>query len=103
MKYRKLPVVINAFVFSEDASKRDVFRFAVGETLYQYPIYHDTKERYILIETLEGTHKANVGDYIIVGIKGEVYPCKPDIFRATYEEVEPDAFELGAEVRRLKL
>lgn len=38
----------------------------------------------LLIETLEGTHTANRGDYIIKGIKGELYPCKPDIFEATY-------------------
>ena len=39
------------------------------------------------IETLEGTHSANRGDYIIQGVKGELYPCKPDIFEMTYEEV----------------
>ena len=39
------------------------------------------------IETLEGTMTANIGDYIIEGVKGEVYPCKPDIFKATYEHV----------------
>ena len=39
------------------------------------------------IETLEGTMKANVGDYIICGLSGELYPCKPDIFKKSYEEV----------------
>lgn len=39
------------------------------------------------IETLEGTMRADVGDFIIKGIKGEPYPCKPDIFYATYEKV----------------
>ena len=39
------------------------------------------------IETLEGIHKADPGDYIITGIKGEQYPCKPDIFEKTYEPV----------------
>lgn len=42
------------------------------------------------IETLEGIHKADVGDYIITGIKGEQYPCKPDIFKKTYEPVKTD-------------
>ena len=37
--------------------------------------------------TLEGTMRADVGDYVITGVKGEVYPCKPDIFEATYEPV----------------
>ena len=41
-----------------------------------------------LIDTLEGTMRADVGDYIITGVKGETYPCKPDIFEATYEPVE---------------
>lgn len=40
---------------------------------------------FLLIETLEGTHRANPGDWIIRGVKGEFYPCKPDIFAATYE------------------
>lgn len=39
----------------------------------------------IAIETLEGTVRAQVGDYIIKGVKGEIYPCKPDIFEATYD------------------
>ena len=45
------------------------------------------EQGYIEIETLEGYMKASFGDYIIKGIKGEFYPCKPDIFEATYEEV----------------
>ena len=43
---------------------------------------------YIEIATLEGKMRANLGDYIIKGVKGELYPCKPDIFAATYEPVE---------------
>lgn len=41
----------------------------------------------VLIETLEGTMKADKGDWIIRGVKGELYPCKPDVFKMTYEEV----------------
>lgn len=41
------------------------------------------------IQTLEGVMFASIGDWIIRGIKGEIYPCKPDIFAATYEELEP--------------
>jgi hypothetical protein len=40
---------------------------------------------FLLIETLEGRHRANPGDWIIRGVKGEFYPCKPDIFAATYD------------------
>jgi len=59
-QYRKKPVVIEA--------------------------YQTDKE--VEIKTLEGTMRADVGDWIITGIKGEKYPCKPDIFEATYERVE---------------
>lgn len=45
-------------------------------------------ENKLLIKTLEGQHIASLGDYIIKGVKGEIYPCKPDIFEMTYEEVE---------------
>ena len=41
----------------------------------------------LYIKTLEGEHHASVGDYIIQGVQGEIYPCKPDIFEATYEEM----------------
>jgi hypothetical protein len=43
-------------------------------------------ECYCLIETLEGTHRCDENDWIIQGVKGELYPCKPDIFKLTYEE-----------------
>ena len=59
-KYRKKPVVIEAY----------------------------QTDKVMYIETLEGIHKANVGDYIITGVHGEQYPCKPDIFKKTYELVE---------------
>jgi len=48
--------------------------------------YRTDKE--VIIHTLEGDMKANVGDYIITGVKGEKYPCKPDIFEQTYEPVK---------------
>ena len=50
--------------------------------------YKTDKEIYI--DTLEGKMKANKGDYIIRGVKGELYPCKPDIFHATYEYIGCD-------------
>lgn len=49
--------------------------------------YEQPSNPRLFIKTLEGTMEASVGDYIIRGIKGEYYPCKPDVFRATYEEV----------------
>lgn len=59
-KYKKIPVVVEA--------------------------YKTDKE--LLIKTLEGTMRAEIGDWIITGVKGERYPCKPEIFRKTYEAVE---------------
>lgn len=49
--------------------------------------YQTNKE--VIIQTLEGTMKASVGDWIITGIKGEQYPCKPDVFERTYQPVPP--------------
>ena len=56
-KYRKKPIVIEAY----------------------------QTDKVMYIKTLEGTHKADIGDYIITGVNGEQYPCKPDIFEQTYE------------------
>lgn len=49
---------------------------------------HSASPEYLAINTLEGTMTADPGDWIIRGVKGEFYPCKPDIFEATYESVE---------------
>lgn len=53
--------------------------------------YEDKDNPYLKIETLEGIMKASVGDYIIKGVNGEFYPCKPDIFEKTYERVTDEA------------
>lgn len=82
-KYRKKPVVIEAvqFLSMDDIPKdlRGCGSYGIGES-------HLEEE--FLIKTLEGTMKAQKGDWIIKGIKGEYYPCKPDIFEATYEEAQ---------------
>jgi hypothetical protein len=79
-KYRKKPVVIEAVQY--DGSIRSVSSFNIPE------IGQDFLTDDLMIPTLEGNMYASVGDYIIKGIKGEFYPCKPDIFEATYEEIE---------------
>jgi hypothetical protein len=77
-KFRKKPVVIEALLYDgSDESIADVAEF-VGKTL-------NIRQRKLSIHTLEGTMEANPGDWIIKGVKGEFYPCKPDIFEATYE------------------
>ncbi|MFA1745778.1 hypothetical protein ACDQ58_12700 [Fusobacterium animalis] len=93
-KYIKKPVQIEAIQLKED-NIIEVFDFLDGanykETKSAEELQYFSKamleQGYIEIETLEGMMKASFGDYIIKGIKGEFYPCKHDIFIATYEEV----------------
>ena len=81
-KFRKKPVVIEAVQFTLENKER-VF------VLLNCPaILHSEKNNPIIkIKTLEGVMSARLGDWIIKGVKGEFYPCKPDVFEATYEEV----------------
>ena len=80
-KFRKKPVVIEAVQWTED-NWEEVTLFAKGSSRNI-----NTIKGYLEIITLEGTMKANKNDWIIKGIQGEFYPCKPDIFKKTYEEV----------------
>lgn len=84
MKYRKKPVVVEAIEFT-GWNYNSCLEF-VGEPIISVD---DEGIPYngFPIETLEGTMTASIGDYIIKGAQGEFYPCKPDIFRETYEEV----------------
>jgi hypothetical protein len=77
-KFRKKPVVIEAFRYYVDP-RPDWFcdKVSTNDIL--------TYETHCSIMTLEGMMRGEVGDYIIQGVKGEIYPCKPDIFAATYE------------------
>jgi hypothetical protein len=88
-RYRKKPVVIEAMRFTGldsylaivDWMKASGDTHALaGEVRYTTPI--------MLVQTLEGAMAANPGDWIIRGVKGEFYPCKPDIFEATYEPAD---------------
>jgi hypothetical protein len=83
-KFRKKPVVIEATCYDQLPSnyRPDWLQDAVSaNTVITYPDH-------AIIRTLEGDMRADLGDWIIKGIKGELYPCKPDIFTATYEPVE---------------
>lgn len=86
MKYRKKPIVIEAIMFNGHNSS-EIACWSEGAA-YVRGIMLPAEEREMEISTLDGTMRANCGDYIIKGIKGEFYPCKPDIFEATYEKVE---------------
>lgn len=89
-RFRKKPVEIEAWQFNNDDSEETnahpswlVEGLASGKVYYQ-----GGDEPYLTIQTLEGDHRADVGDWIIRGVKGELYPCKPDIFEMTYDLVE---------------
>lgn len=85
MKYRKKPVVIDAVEWT-GANHLITETFMAGSGAYID--YSERKLGVIKIPTLEGTMDGTVGDYIIKGVQGEFYPCKPDIFNQTYEPVE---------------
>ena len=89
-KYIKKPVVIEAFKFNglEDYLKIVKHYKETNVTTLSAEEVFEYRAPIMIIQTLEGAHAANAGDYIIKGIKGEYYPCKPDIFEMTYEKVE---------------
>lgn len=94
MKYRKKPVVIEAIQWNGNSNIQEIENL-IGKKL-KYELESDTAWEVgvappffsLLIETLEGVHKAMPHDWIIKGVHGEFYPCKPDIFAKTYEAVE---------------
>lgn len=88
MKYRKKPVVIDAVLWDETKETLETLhKLGMNYTSYKSHV-SDNFVRSMHIETLKGSMLANKGDYIIKGVKGEFYPCKPDIFEATYEKVD---------------
>lgn len=87
MKFKKKPVVIEAIQWKGDNTNQ--IRDFVGDSLTKF----EYSGNYIGIETLEGTMRADINDYIIKGVKGEFYPCKPDIFEQTYDKVEQEKVE----------
>lgn len=89
MKYRKKPVVIEAFIYDGDLIGRDRAMYIPNWAAAEYQInniYYKNDE--LFIKALEGDHHVSVGEYIIRGVQGELYTCKPDIFEQTYEEVK---------------
>jgi hypothetical protein len=88
MKFRKKPIVIEArkFETNNDQDDRNMNELVLWVRGLGGHAQHDRTDIYI--DTLEGQMQARVGDWIIRGVKGEFYPCKPDIFAATYEPTE---------------
>jgi hypothetical protein len=81
MKFRKIPIVIEAVKWN--GSNLDEVALLGGAREYENELFSDD----VIIRTLEGDMTVTKGDWIIRGIKGELYPCKPDIFNETYEAV----------------
>lgn len=104
MKFRKKPVVIEAIqvddrnyaalnaIEDRDPDHLKLLMQTMGDAV-------TNRIAWVEIHTLEGTMRADLGDWIITGVKGERYPCKPDVFEATYEPVDED---LAIERARLK-
>lgn len=100
MKYRKKPVVIEAIEYlpfvGEQLPHEIDPTFPVIDSFHKREVFEDWKCPHCYqaasvhgwVETLEGGHIACPGDFIIKGVQGEFYPCKPDIFAATYEAVD---------------
>ena len=93
-KYRKKPIIIEAFKYDGDLKGADgeyyapdwaVDAFEKGNLFYA-SVDTDSPPCELFVKTPEGDMHVSVGDYIIHGVQGEIYPCKPDIFEETYEE-----------------
>ena len=91
-KYRKKPIVIEAWKFTYPYNVpmpswlNDAIRDGI---VYQ----HYGNDPCMTIKTLEGDLRSDIGDFIIRGVKGELYPCKPDIFNMTYDYLKESAFD----------
>ena len=83
-KYRKKPVVIEAMLYTVE-TRQEVIAWAQAQHTSIDDDGAEYELRKLRIHTLEGMMTADLGDWIIKGVKGEFYPCKPDIFEATYE------------------
>ena len=95
MKFRKKPVVIEAFQYDGDLKGSDGYYYVPqwaidayeNETMFYESVYGGAPCD-LFIRTLEGNMLVSVDDYVIQGVNGELYPCKPDIFVKTYDVVE---------------
>ena len=92
-KFRKKPVVVEAIQLTEELAlsylcDRVPGPFGLHVSGSFNPKRREVNHARVSIKTLEGTMNADLNDWIIKGVKGELYPCKPDIFEATYEPVK---------------
>ena len=94
-KFRKKPVVIEAFQFDGDLINREGIPYVPKWAMDAFRndiMFYDSEDSNsspteLYIRTLEGVHHVSLNDYVIQGVNGELYPCKPEIFEKTYEVV----------------
>lgn len=91
-KYRKKPVVVEAFQYDGDFKGSNGYFYVprwAEDALNNGTLYYDENEPWeLFVKTLEGAMHVSVNDYLILGINKEIYPCKPDIFEKTYDMAE---------------
>jgi hypothetical protein len=87
IKFRKRPVVIEAMQLIDDLANHTAI--ADWVTSHGGKVRMPALEPCLYIQTLEGEMRADLGDWVIRGLAGEFYPCKPDVFEKSYEAVEP--------------
>lgn len=87
-KYRKKPVIVEAYHWTGEWNSVPNWIIQYKSPIEMRHVQPDFVTGNLMIPTLEGDHLASFGDWIIQGVKGEIYPCKPDIFEQTYEAVE---------------
>lgn len=83
MRFKKRPVIIDAIQWT-GKNTQEILSFADLDGRHDYSDHPDC---FLIIPTLEGNHRASINDWIIKGVEGEFYPCKPDIFEKTYKKV----------------
>lgn len=99
MKYRTKPVEVEAWKVGSRSPYPDWLKNALATNTVMQLL--GRKSITYLISTLEGEMTAEAGDWIIQGVKGELYPCKDDIFKATYDKVSEALDELAEEAQEL--
>lgn len=87
-KFRKKPVVIEAWLFDGTFATAHPILVQHAQWERSAPCTYRPSQKTLTIRTLEGEMTAVAGDWVIRGVKGEFYPCKPDIFEATYDRVD---------------
>ena len=93
MRFRKKPVEIVAHRIGDDGWPDEIWE---GVNQSKITLHMTSDDPHVIIETLEGQMRGNVGDWIIRGVAGEFYPCKHYIFEATYEKIKQNVRETDA-------